>query len=131
MADYTVKNLKEDVEDAAPKFGMAPGIEARFAGPSLDLGKLGVSVQKLEPNFRVPFGHKHAEQEEVYVVLSGSGRLKLDDEVLELGQWDAVRVAKDTMRCFEGGPDGMEVIAVGAPFNGSNDAEMVPDWWAD
>ena len=110
---------------------MAPGIEARFATSTLDLGRLGVSVQKLEPNFRVPFGHKHAEQEEVYVVVSGSGRLKLDDEVIELGQWDAVRVSKDTMRCFEGGPDGMEFIAVGAPYNGSNDAEMVPGWWAD
>lgn len=131
MPGYTVRNLKHDVEDQAPKFGLGDGLEARFAGRELELGKLGMSYQRLAPNFRVPFGHKHAAQEEVYVVVGGSGRIKLDDEVIELKSWDAVRVAKDTMRCLEAGAEGIEYLAVGAPFEGSNDVEMTPGWWAD
>lgn len=130
MADYTVKNLKK-VKDNAPDFGLSPGLEARFARKDLEAEALGLSYQRLGPNFRVPFGHKHGEQEEVYVVLSGSARLKLDDEVIELEQWDAVRVGKDTTRNFEGGPEGVEILAFGAGESGLNDAEMVQGWWSD
>jgi mannose-6-phosphate isomerase-like protein (cupin superfamily) len=130
MTDYTLKNLKE-VEDMAPQFDLSPGLEARFARKPLGGESTGLSYQRLEPNFRVPFGHKHANQEEVYVVVSGGGRMKLDDEVVELRQWDAVRVASDTMRDFEAGPEGVELLAFGAPTNGANDAEMTPGWWSD
>ena len=78
MTDYTLRNLKE-IEDQAPKFGLAPNLEARFARTPLETDHLGVSYQRLAPDFRVPFGHKHGEQEEIYVVLSGSARLKLDE----------------------------------------------------
>ena len=88
-------------------------------------------MYKIAPDFRTPFGHRHSEQEEVYVVISGSARLKLEDEVLELAQFDAVRIPGPMMRCLEGGPDGAEVIAFGAPNNDNKDAEMVPGWWAD
>ena len=131
MPGYTIRNLKADVEDAAPKFGLSPNLEARFAVGELELGKLGMSYQRLAPDFRVPFGHKHEAQEEVYVVVNGSGRIKLDDEVVDLNQWDAVRIEKDTMRCVEAGADGIEFIAIGAPYDGSNDAQMVQGWWAD
>ncbi len=97
MTNYTVKNLKQ-VENMAEKFGMGDGLEARFAAGSLELSNLGLSYQRLEPNFRIPFGHKHGEQEEVYVLLSGSARLKLDDEIVELKQWDAIRVPGDGRR---------------------------------
>ena len=132
MADYTVVNLKE-VEDAAPKFGLAPGVEARFAGPSLGLAHSGLSYQRLEPGFRVPFGHRHAEQEEIYIVLGGSAWIKLDDEIVELGPWDTVRVSNETMRGFEAGPDGVELLAFGAPKSGvaGSDAEIVQGWWTD
>jgi mannose-6-phosphate isomerase-like protein (cupin superfamily) len=133
MAGHTVVNLKE-VEDQAPKFGFAPNLEARFATKPLALENSGVSYQKLAPNFRVPFGHKHKVQEELYVVVSGSARLKLDDEVIELKRWDAVRVPNDTMRCFEAGPDGAEILAFGAPNTGPSvvhDGEMTPNWWDD
>ncbi len=83
MADYTLTNLKE-IEDQAPKFGLAPNLEARFARKPLEADHLGVSYQRLAPDFRVPFGHKHGEQEEIYVLLSGSARLKLDEEIVEL-----------------------------------------------
>ena len=79
MADYTLRNLKE-IEDQAPKSGLAPNLEARFARTPLETENLGISYQRLAPEFRVPFGHKHGEQEEIYVVLSGSARLKLDEE---------------------------------------------------
>jgi quercetin dioxygenase-like cupin family protein len=127
---YTVKNLKE-IEDQAPKFGFAPDLEARFATEALELEHTGLSYQRLAPNFRIPFGHTHPEQEEIYVLVSGSGRLKLDDEVIELRQWDVVRIPKGTMRNIEAGPDGAELLAVGSPRKGANDAEMTPGWWTD
>jgi quercetin dioxygenase-like cupin family protein len=85
----------------------------------------------MAPNFRMPFGHDHKRQEEVYVLVGGSAHLKLDDDVLELVPWDAVRIAKDTVRNLEAGPDGAELILLGAPNTGSNDAHMLQDWWAD
>jgi mannose-6-phosphate isomerase-like protein (cupin superfamily) len=133
MAAHTILNLKE-VEDMAPQFGFAPDLEARFATAPLELEKSGLSYQKLAPNFRMPFGHRHKEQEEVYVVLSGSGRVKLDDQVADVKQWDVVRVPGDTMRAFEAGQDGAEILAFGAPNTGplpNRDAEMVPGWWSD
>ena len=131
MVDYTKVNLKEDVEDQAPNFGLAPDLEARMARVPLELEHSGISYQRLAPNFRVPFGHKHKNQEEVYVVLSGSVRMKVEDDVHDLKPWDAVRVHKDTMRSFEAGPDGAEMIAVGAPHTGPGDADMVDGWWTD
>lgn len=131
MADYTITNLRADVEDMAPKFGMSPDVEARFAREPLESQTMALSYQHLEPNVRQPFGHKHSDQEEVYVVLSGGGRVKLDDEVLDVAEWDAVRVGKGTMRCFESGGDGLTLIAIGAPKTASNDAEMVQGWWSD
>jgi uncharacterized cupin superfamily protein len=128
MADYTVVNLKE-VEDQAPKFGLSPQLEARMARVALGLENSGVSYQRLAPDFRVPFGHKHKNQEEIYVLVNGSARIKLDDEVVELKPFDAVRVPKDTMRGFEAGPEGAEFIAIGAPNTGPGDADMVQDWW--
>ena len=130
MAGYTIVNL-EQIEDQAPKFGLAPDLEARFARRSLDAEGIGVGYERFAPNLRTPFGHRHEAQEEVYVVVSGSGRIKLDDEVHELRQWDLVRIANTTMRCFEAGPDGAELLIVGGPAHGPNDAEMVPGWWSD
>jgi quercetin dioxygenase-like cupin family protein len=130
MADYTKVNLKGEVEDAAPKFGMAPAFEARFAHDALDATVTGISYQRLEPDARMPFGHSHEQQEEIYVVLSGSGRVKLDDEVVELEPLDAVRIATPTMRDVEAGPDGIEYLVFGAPRGEKNDAEMVQEWWA-
>jgi mannose-6-phosphate isomerase-like protein (cupin superfamily) len=130
VAGYKLENLK-DVEDSAPKFGLAPELEARFASAALGLERSGLSYQRLAPNFRIPFGHKHKQQEEVYVVVSGGGRMKLDDEIVELRQWDAVRVAAETTRNFEAGPEGTELIVVGAPATGPGDGEMTPGWWGD
>ncbi len=131
MAGYTVQNLK-DVEDQAPRFGFSPNLEARFATVPLELEKLAVSYQRLAPNFRIPFGHRHKQQEELYVIVGGSARLKLDDDVVELRQWDAVRVPPEIMRSFEGGPEGAEILAFGAPYTGpspATDAEPAPNWW--
>lgn len=130
MPGYTLRNLK-DVEDSAPEFGMAPDLEARFANSELELETSGASYLRLAPGARVPFGHRHAEQEELYVVVSGSGRIKLDDEIVELRQWDAVRIPPEVMRNLEAGRDGIELILFGAPQVGSADVEMVPGWWSD
>lgn len=131
MTDYTIKNLKTDIEDMAPKFGMSPEIEARFAREPLGCRKLGVSYERLAPGARSRFGHRHREQEEVYVVVDGGGRAKLDDEVHELNAWDALRVAPETMRAFEAGPDGLAMLIVGAPKTEQRDGELVEGWWSD
>ena len=128
MGGYTQKNLK-DVENRAPKFGMPAELDARFARSALDGETLGLSLMKLEPGFRIPFGHKHSDQEEVYVVVHGSARIKVEDEIVELGEWDAIRFDKDTMRNVEAGPDGVEYLAFGAGDD-PLDAEMVPGWWS-
>jgi mannose-6-phosphate isomerase-like protein (cupin superfamily) len=131
MSAYTKLNLKQDVEDMAKKFGLSPGLESHFARGPLELEQSGVSYFKIGPAFRAPFGHVHSEQEEVYVVTSGSALVALGDEVLELAQWDAVRIAPGTMRGFEGGPEGAELLAFGAPNTENKDAEMIPGWWGD
>jgi mannose-6-phosphate isomerase-like protein (cupin superfamily) len=103
--------------------------EMRFAKDDLDAEATGVSHQKLNPLKRSPFGHKHEKAEEVYVVISGSGRMKLDDEIIDLKTLDAVRVAPSVIRAFEAGAEGMEVLAVGPRMDG--DGEMVQGWWSD
>jgi uncharacterized cupin superfamily protein len=131
MAGYTKLNLREDVEDQGPNFGFEGKIEARMARVPLELEHSGVSYQRLAPDFRVPFGHRHKTQEEIYVLIGGSVRVKLEDEVVELKPYDALRVHKDTIRGFEAGPEGAELIAIGAPHTGPGDADMVNNWWTD
>jgi mannose-6-phosphate isomerase-like protein (cupin superfamily) len=130
MSAYTVVNLKQ-VEDQAPKFGYGPDLESRFARRALELENSGLSYFKAAPGFRVPFGHHHIEQEEVYIVVAGSARMKLGDEVVDLGTWDAVRVPADLTRALEGGPEGAEILAFGAPSHENADAQMVQDFWED
>ncbi len=130
MAAYTRVNLKSDVQDMAPQFGME-GIESRFARTNLELEKSGVSYFRLDPGFRAPFGHTHSEQEEVYVILSGSARVAVGDEVVELGELDAIRIAPETMHGMEAGSDGAEILAFGAPNTDNKDADMQPGWWPE
>src|SRR5262245_62938221 len=108
MAKFTKTNLRTDVENQAPRFDMPPEMEARFARTPIEGETLGISLMKLDPGFRIPFGHKHEGQEEVYVVVRGSGRVKVEDEGVDLAQWDAIRIGKDTMREMEDGPEGGE-----------------------
>jgi len=129
MADYTLLNLKDDVEDMAPRFGYAPNVEARFARKPLGLEKSGMSYFKIAPGFRMPFGHRHSEQEEIYLVLSGTARVKVEDQLVELRPMDAVRVPAGTMRGFEAGPEGAEILAFGAPNTDNKDLEMDPEFW--
>jgi mannose-6-phosphate isomerase-like protein (cupin superfamily) len=131
MPGFTIHNLRA-VEDSAPKFGLAPAMEARFASGDLELTTSGVSLQRLAPNATQPFGHHHERQEELYVVVAGAGRVKLDEEVVDVGAWDAVRVAPHVTRAFAAGPEGLEFLAFGAPATGNAaaDVEMTPGWWA-
>ena len=130
MAGYTIKNFKTDVEDQAPRFGTSPDTEARFGRVPLECEKVGVTYLRYAPNYHSPSGHRHKTQEEVYVVVSGSARVKVDDEIHELKQWDVIRVSKETMRGFSAGPEGVELIAIGAP-GGPGDAETIQDWWTE
>lgn len=125
---YTVKRLTE-VKDSAVEFGYGDVMEARFAKEALDAERTGISHHRIKPTMRQPFGHRHEQAEEIYVVLSGSGRLKLDDDVIEVEPLDAIRVAPGVTRAFEAGPGGLEVLAMGSHHDG--DGEVVPGWWSD
>src|SRR5919197_2614803 len=114
MADYTHINLKEDVDDQAPNFGLSPNIEARMARVPLGMENAGLSYQRIAPGYRVPFAHKHKNQEEVYVLVSGSAKIKLEDEVRDMKQWDAVSVHRDTVRGFEAGNRGARILRLRA-----------------
>jgi quercetin dioxygenase-like cupin family protein len=129
MAGFTVKNLME-VESSAPE-AVADRLDARFGRKHLDSEHLGVSYFRYAAGFRSPVGHRHREQEEAYVVVAGSGRGRFGDEVVELNRWDVIRVAPDVVRGFEGGPDGLEIIAIGSDRPEGGDGEMVRDWWQD
>ena len=131
MSDYTHINLKDDVDDQAPNFGLSPDLETRMARVPLEMENAWLSYIRIAPGFRIPFAHKHKNQEEVYVLVSGSVRIKLEDEVREMRQWDAVRVHRDTVRGFEAGDAGAELIAIGAPNTGPGDAEVIQDWWSE
>jgi mannose-6-phosphate isomerase-like protein (cupin superfamily) len=126
--DYTIKNLKE-VEDMAASQGFAEVQEARFAHGDLNAEQIGISLQKVKPGKRHAFAHRHKEAEEVYVVVSGSGRVKLDDDVEEVGELDAIRVGPSVTRAFEAGEDGLELIAFSPRAQG--DAEIVQDFTWD
>ena len=128
MPNFTLKNLMDVDNIGADR---APGFEARFARKHLDSDHLGVSYFHYPASFKAPYGHSHREQEEAYVVVQGSGRMRLDDEIVELKQWDVVRVAPSVVRAFQGGPDGLGMIAIGADRPEGGDGEMVEDFWTD
>jgi mannose-6-phosphate isomerase-like protein (cupin superfamily) len=125
---FTKLNL-DAVDDAAPANGFGDRWEARVARQALAAERTGVSFFRLLPGKRSPFTHRHTDAEEVYVVLGGSGRVKLDDELLDVGPLDCIRVAPTTARAFEAGPDGLEFLAFGAHHPG--DGEPVQDPWTD
>jgi mannose-6-phosphate isomerase-like protein (cupin superfamily) len=125
---YTLKKLSE-VEDSAAKFGLGDLGEARFASGALETEATGVSLLRLRAGRRQAFAHKHDQAEEVYVVFDGSGRVKLDDEIREIGRLDALRIAPAVVRMFEAGDDGLELIVFGPRHKG--DGEMIEDWWTD
>jgi mannose-6-phosphate isomerase-like protein (cupin superfamily)/quinol monooxygenase YgiN len=127
-APYTIQTLT-DTEDSAAKFGFGELGEARFATEDLAAEQTGVSHHHLRPGKRQAFGHRHDQAEEVYVVLSGSGRVKLDDDIEEISAMDAIRVAPAVTRAFEAGPDGLQLLAFGPRRRG--DGEVIQGWWSD
>lgn len=126
MPSYTITNLM-DLENSAASRG--PDVEARIGRRHLNSDHIGLSHFRYAPGHRNSLGHHHREQEEVYVVIGGSGRMKLDDDVVELKQWDAVRVAPEVVRALEAGPDGLEYLAVGSDRPEDGDGVLVSDWW--
>jgi mannose-6-phosphate isomerase-like protein (cupin superfamily) len=131
---FTLKNLRDDLPDVGSNFDGSPDLEFRIAGAPLALEHSGLSFQRIPPGYRFPYGHTHHTQEEVFVIVGGSGRMKLDDEIIDVRTWDAVRVPPGTWRGYEAGPDGLELLVVGAPHLGENprgDVEGARDWWTD
>ena len=125
---FTHKKLTE-VKDSAADFGHGDVMEARFAQADLEAEKTGFSFHRIKPGKRQPFGHKHDDAEEVYVVVRGDGLLKLDDEIIEVETLDAIRVSPEVMRAFEAGDEGLEVIVFGPHYEG--DGEINPGFWSE
>ncbi len=131
MADYTVQDLSR-VENQGVRFGFdEQDFEIRMARVPLNCEDCGVTYIRVAPGWRHAAGHHHKRQEEIYVVVSGSARAKVGDDVIDLPRLHAVRVPPETMRAFEGGPEGAEIIAIGAPNTGPGDAVTTEDWWRD
>lgn len=128
MSTYTLKNLG-DVEDAAAKNNMGEGFSARFAREALDCEHTGFALQKLAADTATPFAHRHDEAEEVYVVIDGGGRMMLDDEFIDVGRYDAVRVSPGVARSFAAGPEGLEFLVFGPHHQG--DGEILPYEWPE
>ena len=126
MSSFSIVNLK-NVEDSAGE--RAPGLEARFARKHIDSEHLGVTYMRYDANVRSPMAHSHREQEEAYVVVSGSGRVRVDEEVHDIEQWDVIRVSPATVRAFEAGADGLEVIAVGSDRPEGGDGVPADTTW--
>ena len=129
MGNWKIVNLLDEVEDTAA--GRLEGLEARMGRNQLDSRDLGVSLFRYAPNLRNPMSHTHREQEEAYVVVAGSGRIRVGDEIHDLRQWDVVRVAPDVVRSFEAGPDGLDLIAVGGPKPEGGDGVVSDSPWPD
>jgi mannose-6-phosphate isomerase-like protein (cupin superfamily) len=131
---FTRTNIKRDVEDIGAVFDGSPDLEFHAATKPLELEHSALTHQRVPPGYRFPYGHSHHTQEEVYVVVRGSGRMKADDEVFELEEWDAVRVPPGMWRGFEAGPAGLELLVVGAPNLGDDprgDVDGERGWWTD
>ncbi len=131
---FTHRNLRADLEDIGSVFDGDPDLEFRAATKPLELERSGLTYQRVPPGYRFPYGHTHQTQEEVYVVVGGGGRMKVDDEIVELRQWDAVRVPPGAWRGYEAGPEGLELLVIGAPNLGEgtrDDVEGTRDWWSD
>jgi mannose-6-phosphate isomerase-like protein (cupin superfamily) len=126
---YTHKNIAQ-VDDAAPAFGLAENQEARFASAAYDAEDTGFSFHRVKPGRRQGFGHRHDAAEEVYFVVSGGGRMKLDDDILELVEHDVIRVSPGVTRAFEAGDDGLEVLAFGVRHP-EDKGELIMGWWQD
>ena len=128
MNNFTIVNLKE-IEDSVGD--QAPGVEGRFARSHLDSEHLGISYFRYAPGARAPVGHSHREQEEAYLVIGGSGRINLDNQVHDLRQWDLVRVSPPVVRAVEAGDDGLELIAIGSDRPEGGDGVTAPVDWPD
>jgi len=125
-APYTHKKLT-DVKDSAPEFGIGEFQQTRFATDDLETEHTGFTFHRINPDARPPFAHRHQAAEEVYVVLAGSGRAKLDDDVVEIEVLDAIRVAPTVTRAFEAGAEGLDMLAFGPRHAG--DGELLEGWW--
>ena len=128
MPDYAIVNLLEIDDSVGDR---VPGLEGRFGRTLLGSRDLGVTHWRYAPGLRTQGGHSHREQEEAYVVVAGSGRVRLHDEIRDIRQWDVVRIAPEVVRAFEAGPDGLDMIAVGGPKPEGGDGQVSDTPWPD
>ena len=126
---WTLRNL-DQIEDVAARRAPDGTRQLRFAGEALGLSQVGMSHQRLGAMVRQQIGHRHTLAEEVFYVVAGSGRVRLDDELVEIVTGDLLRVGPEVMRSFEGGEDGIELVVFSQKIT-EDEGEIVRDWWQD
>lgn len=124
---YALVELR-DLEDAAVAGGLSDTSEARFARDALGCERVGLSLQRVKPGVRGPFAHRHATDEEIYVVVAGSGRALIEGEIVELRPWSALRVPAGSARAFEADGDGLEFLAFGTHTEGDRGELLDASW---
>jgi uncharacterized cupin superfamily protein len=129
MTTFSQLNL-EAAEDVAPQYGMDAMGEARFVRSALGAERIGLSHYRMKPGTRPGFGHRHGSMEEMYVVLAGTGRFKVDDEIVEVGPKDVLYCPPEAMREWEAGPDGLELLAFGSHAEGDGESAMDEEFWS-
>ena len=127
MNDSYSKINFEDVQDSYAQYGMGEHGESRYVRADVGAEAVGVTHYRMRPGRRTGFAHRHKQVEELYIVLSGGGRMKIDDDLIDLRERDVVRVAPQSVREFEAGPDGLELLATGG--HAAGDGELVEGWW--
>jgi uncharacterized cupin superfamily protein len=125
---YAKKNLR-DVKDSAVEHGLSEKQEARFPRGDLGAEQTGMNFLVVKPGQHEAFAHRHRTAEEIYVVLGGGGKVKLDDQLVDLAPLDAVRVSPGVARSFAAGPEGLQVLIFGPHVEA--DSELVQDFWQD
>lgn len=128
MTTHATTNL-DSAKDHAPDHGMGDMGQARFVRKELGAERIGLSEYRMNPGRRLGFGHRHGESEEIYVVTAGSGRFKLDDEIVDVAVKDVVYCPPHVMREWEAGPNGLELLAFGG--HAENESEMEMGWWTE
>ena len=70
---FTLRNLKEDLEDVGSRFDGAPDLEFRLATQPLELEQSGLSYQRVPPGYRFPYGHMHEDRRRYTWSFAGAG----------------------------------------------------------
>lgn len=130
MSGYTVVTRDEAPDMMAQYEGFG---EMRFFTEPVDAEQVAFTWRLMpsDTGGKGSYGHRHADQEEIYFVIRGTAQFKLGDEVVEVGPHTAIRVAADVYRSVHNdGPEEVEIVICSTKAADPESAlEMTPDFW--